>query len=69
MSIRTTGTYLAGLLTPRKYDKILIQYNTITKTTHYGYFSTDIFVARTEIEVDGSGQEIRIQTFNDIGPF
>ena len=69
MSVRTTGTYLAGLLTPRKYDKILIQYDTALKITHYGYFSTDIFIARTEIELDGSGQETRIQTFNDKGPF
>lgn len=67
-STRTAGLYSSGLLTPRKYDKVLVDYTTAT-ITNYGYFANGIFVSRTEIEIDGSDREIRIEAFNSVGPF
>ena len=69
-STRTAGLYSSGLLTPRKYDKVLIDYSAGDRIiTNYGYFANGIFVSRTEIELNSNGREIRIETFNDIGPF
>lgn len=70
MSTRTSGpmSFMAGLMAPRKYELIRMDYTSET-VTNFGYFSlatdsTEIFLSRTEVTVDGEGREIRVQLFN-----
>ena len=69
MSVRTGGSmsFVAGLMAPRKFDLILMDYTTAT-VTNFGYFSvspdgTEIFLSRTEVTVNGDGDETRVQLF------
>ena len=70
MSTRTGGSmsFMAGLMAPRKFDKILIDYTSAT-ITNYGYFANGVFISRIEIEINGSSEEIRTELFNTVGPF
>lgn len=70
MSIRgENGNSLGvGTLVPRKHSLILVDY--IPPITHYGYYAKNKddstkFLGRIEIEVDGNGNQIRIEYFNN----
>ena len=76
MSVRTGGAFSAGMLTPRKYDRVLVQYKsnpvlTGSTITEYGYYGAGRFLGRTVITTDTQGREIDIRLYNqtDLGTF
>lgn len=70
---RVSGSmsFMAGLMAPRKFDLIRVDYTSAT-VTNYGYFSVtpsgaETFHSRTQITVDGQSREVEIQLFTDSG--